>query len=86
MMWKRISKLQEFLSLGFHTKDLGVLKYFLGIDVARSKHGINLYQRKYVTNLLSETGLLSAKQVDTLMDPNCKISASDGLLLENLGQ
>ena len=56
-----ISSLKSFLHGQFHTKDLGMLKYFLGVEVMRSKHGIFLSQRKYVLNLLSETGKLATK-------------------------
>ena len=56
-----ISSLKSFLHGQFHTKDLGMLKYFLGIEVMRSKHRIFLSQRKYVLDLLSETGKLAIK-------------------------
>ena len=52
---KGISSLKSFLQSQFHTKDLGMLRYFLGIEVMQSKHEIFLSQRKYVLNLLSET-------------------------------
>ncbi|CAL2240655.1 unnamed protein product [Prunus armeniaca] len=48
-------KLQKYLSQEFEMKDLGDLKYFLEIEVARSKTGIFLSQRKYVMDLLTET-------------------------------
>ncbi|XP_070665119.1 uncharacterized mitochondrial protein AtMg00810-like [Malus domestica] len=51
-------------------KELGELKYFLGIEVARSKHGICLFQRKYVLDLLAEIGMLDCKPVDTLIEQN----------------
>ena len=51
-----ISSLKAFLNSQFQTKDLGPLKYFLGIEVMRSKKGIFLTQRKYVLDLLKETG------------------------------
>ena len=34
---KGISSLKSFLHSQFHTKDLGTLKYFLGVEVMRSK-------------------------------------------------
>ena len=42
-----ISKLESFLRIEFEIKDLGSLKYFLGIKVARSKSGIVISQRMY---------------------------------------
>ena len=56
--FKSISSLTSFLHSQFHTKDLRMLRYFLGIEVMRSKRGIFLSQRKYVFDLLSETGKL----------------------------
>ena len=47
----------------FHTKDLGELKYFLGIEVSRSKKGMFLSQRKYVLDLLEETGKIKQSHV-----------------------
>ena len=55
-----IARLKQFLQQQFHTKDLGKLRYFLGIEVARSQTGINLSQRKYALDLLEETGLLGS--------------------------
>ena len=62
-----ISSLKSFLHSQFHTKDLGMLKYFLGVEVMRNKHGIFLFQRKYVLDLLSKTGKLGAKSCSSLM-------------------
>ena len=58
---KGISSLNSFLHSHFHMKDLGMLRYFLVIEVMRSKHGIFLSQKKYVLDLLSETGKLEEK-------------------------
>ena len=52
---KCIFSLKSFLHSQFHTKDLGMLKYFLGVEVMKSRQGILLSQRKYVLDLLSET-------------------------------
>ena len=56
-----ISSLKSFLHGQFHIKGVGMLKYFLGVKVMRSKRGIFLSQRKYVLDLLSETAKLATK-------------------------
>ncbi|KAL6203666.1 hypothetical protein ACLB2K_027366 [Fragaria x ananassa] len=55
-------------------KDLGNLKYFLGIEVARNKDCIILSQRNtYVLDLLAKTGMLDCTPVDTLIIQNHRI-------------
>ena len=78
-----ISKLKTFFQTKFQTKDLGVLKYFLGIEIAQGKKGIFLSQRKYVLDLLSETGMIGYKPCDTPMILNSKLQLKDGELLQD---
>ena len=54
-------------------KDLGHLKYFLGIEVSRSNKGIFLSQRKYVLDLLQETGMSACQPVDTPIEEGLKL-------------
>ena len=58
-------------------KDLGNLKYFLGMEVARSKEGISVSKRKYTIDLLTKTGMLECCLVDTPIEFNCKLGNSD---------
>ena len=67
---KGILPLKSFLHSQFHTKDLGMLKYFLGVEVMRSKRDILLSQRKYVLDLLSETRKLGVKLCSAPSTPN----------------
>ena len=63
-----IQLLKSHLSKHFHMKDPRLQRYILGIEVARSKEGILLSQRKYVLDLLDETGMMGSELVDTPMD------------------
>lgn len=65
--------MREKLAKEFEVKDLGILKYFLGIELTISKKGIFVNQRKYVLDLVKETGLLGCKAVETPMEPNLKL-------------
>ncbi|CAA7015697.1 unnamed protein product [Microthlaspi erraticum] len=58
-----LSKFKEYLGECFRMKDLGRMKYFLGLEVARSNEGIFLSQRKYTLDIVAETGLLGSKPV-----------------------
>jgi hypothetical protein len=62
---------------------LGKLRYFLGIEVARSRIGINLSQTKYALDLLEEIGLLGSRLVDVPIDPNKKLLKGEGELFED---
>ncbi|KAF5454358.1 hypothetical protein F2P56_024030 [Juglans regia] len=41
---------------------MGPLRYFLGMEIGRSKAGIQICQRKYALDVLSKIGLLAAKR------------------------
>ncbi|RVW21529.1 Retrovirus-related Pol polyprotein from transposon TNT 1-94 [Vitis vinifera] len=73
-----IQKLKQHLFTHFQIKDLGKLKYFLGIEIAQSSSGVVLSQRKYALDILEETGMLDCKPVDTPMDPNVKLVQDRG--------
>ena len=68
-----IQRLKQHLFNHFQTKDLGKLKYFLGLEIAQSSSGVVMSQRKYALDILEETGMLECKPVDTPMNPNVKL-------------
>ena len=78
-----ISSLKSFLHGQFHTKNLGMLKYFLGVEVMRSKREIFLSQRKYVLDLLSKTRKLATKPCQSPMAQNLYLTR-EGELFEDL--
>ncbi|KAL4030573.1 hypothetical protein IC575_008819 [Cucumis melo] len=72
-----ISQLKQRMGDEFEIKDLENLKYFLGMEVARSKEGISVSQRKYTLDLLTETDMLGCRPADTPIEFNCKLGNSD---------
>ncbi|KAK6137941.1 hypothetical protein DH2020_028329 [Rehmannia glutinosa] len=80
-----LSKLR-FSRIEFKMKDLGHLKFFLGLEIVRSSKGIFLTQRHYTLQLLDDTSLLVAKPAPHPMGPTLKLNASDGDLLEDASQ
>ncbi|CAL8155640.1 unnamed protein product [Prunus armeniaca] len=78
-----ILALKAFLHRHFRIKDLGDLKYFLGIEVSRSKQGIFLSQCKYALEILKDAKLLGAAPVDFPMEKGLKLS-DKGELLKDL--
>lgn len=52
----------------FKLKD-GELKYFSGLEIARSSTGLVISQRQYTLQILEETGYLGNKPVQVAMNP-----------------
>ena len=80
---KAIQDLKLFLQQQFHIKDLGKLKYFLGLELARSKARIVISQRKYTLEILDNVGFLEAKPVDFPMEQNLKLTNDQGEILND---
>lgn len=71
-----IQQIKKQLAAEFEMKDLGNLRYFLGMEVARNQTGVSVSQRKYTLDFLNETGMLGAKPVETPMDANIKLETN----------
>jgi hypothetical protein len=67
--------LTTLLNEKFHLKDLGTLKFFLGLEIAISDKGIS--------SLLQDFGLLASKPTRFSMEQNVKLSKNSGPLLAN---
>lgn len=55
---EEIACLKAHLAKEFEIKDLGNMRYFMGIEVARLWHGISISQQKYTQDLLQEVSLV----------------------------
>ena len=70
--------LQHFLSQHFEMKDLGILSYFIGLEVTSFSNGYYLSQAKYAFDLLSKAGITDNKIVSTPLEYNAKLITLDG--------
>lgn len=77
-----INSLKQFLYTRFCIKDLGDLKFFLGIEVSRSTKGISISQRKYTLDILKYGGSLGARPVCFPVEQNLKLSDACDLLTD----
>lgn len=62
-------------------KDLGNVRYFLGIEIDKTNAGYFLSQKKYTLDLLQEFGMLSTTPVKIPMDIHLKLDPTKGDIL-----
>nr|AAS79742.1 hypothetical protein [Oryza sativa Japonica Group] len=75
---QEIRCLKERSGKTFELKDLGLLRYFLGIEIARSSKGIVLSQWKYVLDLLTDTEMLGCRPSTSPIDRNHQLCSQSG--------
>lgn len=78
-----ISQVKASLHSTFTIKDLGLAKYYLGLEIHRTEAGLYLHQHKFVHDLLLEAGLENAKPLSLPVDAAIKLSPTDGVLLDD---
>lgn len=78
-----MKSLKGKLANDFQIKDLGMLKYYLGMEFATLKQGILINQKKYIVDLLQEIGLLGCRTVETPTETNLKLQAAKDTEIED---
>ena len=78
-----ISDLKSFLKQQFDMKDLGLLSFFLGLEISYDQSGYYLSQVKYAFDFVFRSGLIDSKIMHTPMETNAHFSATDGTLLSD---
>jgi hypothetical protein len=73
-----VAALLRDLKDDFALNDLGLLQYFLGIEVHHTSDGLHLSQAKYTTDILAHASMLSCKGVTILLPVNSKLSTLEG--------
>jgi hypothetical protein len=70
---KLITECKKKLSSEFEMKDLGLMHYFLGLEVWQSPKGIFLNQGKYAVEILKRFEMLDCKSMNTPMEMKLKL-------------
>ena len=68
-----ITNTKRKLAAEFEMKDLGMMHYFLGMEVWQSIDGIFLGQGKYAVEILKRFGMRDCKSMATPMELNLKL-------------
>lgn len=74
---KKIQEIKQSLHDQFSIKDLGELKYFIGIEVAKTSSGLVLSQRKYTLDILEDCGMEGCRLISFPIEQNIKLAMDD---------
>ncbi|KAL0441231.1 UNVERIFIED_CONTAM: Retrovirus-related Pol polyprotein from transposon RE2 [Sesamum radiatum] len=78
---EQITEVKCYLDELFTIKDLGPVKYFVGLEIARASEGLALTQGKYIGDILNDMGLQDAKTTTTPLPAGIKFTTqSDNVL------
>ncbi|XP_023755813.1 uncharacterized mitochondrial protein AtMg00810-like [Lactuca sativa] len=79
-----IRSLKHDLAHRIEMKNLGLLCYFLGIEITLSKKGYLLSHTKYISDLFTWADLSDNRNIDTPLETNAWYSHADGVSLSDL--
>ena len=65
------------MSSNFEMSDLGLLTYYLGIEVSQEKDSVMIKQENYAMKILKEAGMESCNATQCPMEPGLKLSKAE---------
>ncbi|WVZ02572.1 hypothetical protein V8G54_023378 [Vigna mungo] len=75
---KLIKEFKEAMEKEFEMTDLGLMKYFLGLEVKQSEEGIFISQERYALEILKKFKMEDCNPISTPMELGTKLSKFDG--------
>ncbi|XP_039146894.1 uncharacterized mitochondrial protein AtMg00810-like [Dioscorea cayenensis subsp. rotundata] len=73
-----VLSLKQRLHTEFQMKDLGPLRYFLGLEVAYSRRGYLVSQQKYLSDIFRRADITDLRTASTPIELHHRLSSSDG--------
>ena len=78
-----VTSIIKLLGMDFDLKDLGLLHYFLGLQIDYTSSGLFVHQTKYATDLIQKFGMTDCKPCKTPSSPNSHLLPNDNPLLSD---
>jgi len=75
---KMMQKFKQDMMQAYEMSDLGLLNYFLGIEVSQVKEGIFISQKKYTKSILQKFKMMDCRSVAIPLAANEKFRKDDG--------
>lgn len=74
---KMVEEFRCTMKNSFEMSDLGIMTYFLGLEVRQMKQGIHICQQKYIRDILKGFNMELCKSMATLMNVSIKFQVKD---------
>ncbi|GJX84602.1 zinc finger, CCHC-type containing protein [Tanacetum coccineum] len=75
---KDLQKFKSQMEEKFEMSDLGLLAYYLGIEVTQTRDGISIKQSGYANKILKEARMEDCNETKIPMDPGTKLIKTEG--------
>ncbi|GJW86882.1 retrovirus-related pol polyprotein from transposon TNT 1-94 [Tanacetum coccineum] len=75
---KMVMEFKEAMTKEFEMTDLGLMKYFLGLEIRQCKSRIFVSQERHVKDILKKSKMEECNPVATPMEPGTKLSKFEG--------
>lgn len=73
-----VEKFKKEMIQVFEMADLGLMTFFLGMEIRQGEHEVFICQKKYVNEILKKFKLDECKEMNTLMNQKGKLCKEDG--------
>jgi len=73
-----IQEFKDIMTKEFEMTDMGLMEYFLGLEVKQGEKGIFVSQVRYAEEILNKFKMTNCNPVSTPMEPGTKLSKFDG--------
>ena len=72
-----VEKLKEEMTMVFEMSNLGLRKFFLGMEIKQGEHEVIIFQKKYAKEILKKFKLEECKEMNTSMNQKENICHKD---------